>query len=117
MKRAFAGLIALFAFAAPIAAQCPNFTRTNYTIPGRPRAVIAADFDGDGNTDLLVGIDESSGNVIFFPGKPDGTLGSGVSTVTTIPFVWAMASGDFNHDGKLDVAVTNEATVLAILLG
>ena len=111
------GLVVLFALAVPTFAQCPNFTLATYPIPGKPRAVIAADFNRDGNVDLLAGVDESSGNVLFFPGKSDGTFGSPISTVTTIPFVWAMAAGDFNHDGKLDVAVTNEATVLAILLG
>jgi hypothetical protein len=106
MRIRFAALAVLLAFAAPTQAQCPHFTLATYPIPGQPRAVLAADFNRDGNLDLLVGVDESSGNVLFFPGKGDGSFGSPVSTVTTIPFVWAMAAGDFNHDGKLDVAAT-----------
>src|SRR4249920_3811620 len=117
MKFFSASLLALTAIAIRAQAQCPDLVRTNLAVPGPPRAIAAADFNRDGKLDLLVGINDSSGKVMLFLGNGDGTFASPTSTTTSIAFVWSMVVSDFNGDGKPDVAVTNEATVLAILLG
>jgi len=81
-----------------------------------PWATVAADFNGDGNLDLVVG------------NMGDGTigilLGDGTGHFTTGPtFIvngnpYSMAVGDFNGDGKLDLAVANfSGNVASIFLG
>ena len=68
----------------------------------------AADFDGDGNLDVAMATQLASFNLYI--GKGDGTFQAPVN----IPFPrvgvtgsWSLAAGDFNGDGKPDLAVAN----------
>ena len=61
--------------------------------------LVAADFDGDGNLDLLAyGATQSRVAVLF--GKGDGTLTQGPTTAVASGLAFAVA--DFNGDGILD---------------
>jgi hypothetical protein len=61
---------------------------------GSATSIVAADFDGDGNTDLAT----SGGSILF--GKGDGTFRPAVNnTAAGSP----LAVGDFNGDGKPDI--------------
>jgi len=66
-----------------------------------------ADFNGDGKLDLAV-CNGAQNNVTILLGNGDGTFttasGSPI-TVGTQP--WALVAGDFNNDGKLDLAIVN----------
>jgi hypothetical protein len=76
--------------------------------------VKAADFNRDGEIDLAVATEQG---IFFFPGKGDGTFGSPVET--PMPFSVIRAEiGDFNGDGKLDLAMTGNGDLsVAIALG
>ncbi len=91
-----------------------------------PAAIVTADFNGDGQPDLAITercatnpvcLVDTTGNVVILLGKHDGTF----STEPAIPvgnLPTDLATGDFNGDGKIDLAVTNNgAQSVTILLG
>jgi hypothetical protein len=91
---------------------------------GEPTACLAAgDFNGDGNLDLAAGNQLSGLPIDILLGHGDGAF----NEVSSSPFglgsgVTSIAVGDFNGDGKLDLAlggsdVTTGAGHLTILLG
>jgi len=78
-----------------------------------PGAIVAADFKGDGKTDLAVV--NSTGGISILSGNGDGTFQPGVSYAMS----WTatgIAVGDFNNDGKPDLAVSSSGQV-GIMLG
>jgi hypothetical protein len=83
-----------------------------------PNDLVVGDFNGDGIPDL-VAPDSATGTVAVFLGKGDGTFQAAKFASTgqdTMPL--ALAVGDFNGDGKLDLAVAlGNQGAIAILLG
>ena len=74
-----------------------------------PSGIAAGDFNGDGILDLTVTeYDNANGHdVVVLLGKGDGTFQAPVRYPTGLgPF--AVIAADFNHDGKLDLAVSDE---------
>jgi hypothetical protein len=90
-----------------------------YPTAALPDTVVAGDFDGDGTLDLAVGIQGGSTPAVsILLGNGDGTFRPG-STYPMNGLPQSLALGDFNSDGKLDVATVNvvEQDTLSILLG
>jgi len=97
---------------------------TTLTTGNQPGALVAGDFNGDGQIDLAVA-DAADSRVLVFLGNGDGTF-TPASPVdcnlvdqcgNTVDPV-ALAVGDFNGDGNLDLAVVNESiSTISILFG
>ncbi len=76
-----------------------------------------ADFDGDGNLDVVANKSASSGGaVMLLPGNGDGTIGVRRPIVGNGPN--SIAGGDFNEDGVVDLVVANgSSNSISIVLG
>jgi hypothetical protein len=81
---------------------------------GKPSAIVAADFDGDGKLDLAATTDAGL-DVLF--GLGDGSFEPADHLLTGVALA-AIAVGDFNGDGRLDVAVAPaDGDAPSVLLG
>ena len=83
-----------------------------------PQCISVGDFNNDNILDIAVA-NYGTNNIVVLFGFGDGSflLGSAYSTGSgSLPF--ALASGDFNKDGRLDIAVANwKASTIGIFLG
>jgi FG-GAP-like repeat/Bacterial pre-peptidase C-terminal domain len=87
---------------------------------GVATAIVSADFNGDGRSDLasttILDPNTQQGEVTVLLGNGDGTF----PTIEHIPvglFPFALVTGDFNGDGHLDIAVVNKfSNTVSILL-
>ena len=87
-----------------------------------PVGIVSGDFNHDGKPDVAVAISHlnsgiQGGQVRIMLGNGDGTFTSGqLATAGSTPL--GLTTGDFNHDGITDLAVTNYGSgSVAILLG
>jgi uncharacterized protein (TIGR03437 family) len=101
--------------------DAPSSYRMPTALPGINQLRIhPLDLNGDGKLDLA-GLDVRSGNANGALAVRLGDGGGGLGAlaefeVGRMPF--AMAAGDINNDGRIDVAVTNEgANTVSVLLG
>jgi hypothetical protein len=91
-------------------------SQTAFTVGDDPQGVVVGDFNGDGIPDLAVA-NFADSTISVLPGLSTGSpstggLGTGAfgSQVTypTSDTPYSLAAGDFNQDGNLDLAVTNQ---------
>ncbi|RXH55936.1 EF hand domain/PKD domain protein [Granulicella sibirica] len=96
-----------------------TFTTLFTTVSPNLARLVTADFNGDGKPDLAVMGYSDSSNLFVLLGNGDGTF----ITSATMPqavgsTVDALTTGDFNQDGKVDLARTTSATQsITILTG
>lgn len=91
----------------------------NYPGSINPVGVVTGDFNGDGIEDIasVAGYNLWAGVTVLI-GRGDGTF-AGHSNQTIAPYPYDMAAGDFNGDGKPDIAVDsiNTPGATSVLLG
>ena len=75
-----------------------------YDVNANPVAVIGGDWNADGVTDIAVGY-ISDGMVSLFLGRGDGSLSR--AQEYSLGGSWGLVAGDFDKDGRLDIAGTN----------
>lgn len=96
-------------------------TPVAYTTACIPIFVSTGDFNGDHKLDLLVTYSSGScGYVSIFLGNGDGTFQQTPINTSTLYNPAATGTGDFNGDGKLDLAVAEQFGTISqveILLG
>ncbi|PYN65285.1 MAG: VCBS repeat-containing protein [Candidatus Rokuibacteriota bacterium] len=94
-------------------------TAVTYAAGDSPYAVVVGDFNADSKLDLVVAVGSAGVSVLL--GNGDGTFqppltfgaGSGASASDS-----SVAVGDFNADGRLDLAVANsDSNNVSVLLG
>ncbi len=79
-------------------------------------SIVAADFNGDGRTDLAVA-DPDLNLVSIFLGNGDGTFES-LPPIPVAGGPYAIAAGDFTDNGRVDLAVADQSSSsVTILLG
>jgi hypothetical protein len=90
-------------------AQIPRFMNpVSYSVPGALMAVLA-DLNGDGMLDIVTanGFVYNGSGVSLLLGKKNGAFQPATTIVAAGNPNWILV-GDFNNDGKLDIAVGNE---------
>ncbi|MFZ0684707.1 MAG: FG-GAP-like repeat-containing protein [Terriglobales bacterium] len=79
----------------------------SYPAGSEPLGIAAADFNGDGNLDLAVANNDGiPSSVSILLGNGDGTFQPQLVFLSPNG-ASGIAAGDFNRDGRMDVAVTN----------
>jgi hypothetical protein len=77
-----------------------------YSVGGSPLSIAAGKFRGTGKpVDLAVATNNAFGGIVILPGNGDGTYGKAVP-YNTLNNAYGVVAGDFNNDGKLDLAVS-----------
>jgi hypothetical protein len=80
--------------------------------------IATGDFNGDGIPDLIATNYFGPGGATVFLGKGDGTFTATATPLALDPFISSIVVGDFNGDGKPDLAFGDrDSNVVSVFLG
>jgi hypothetical protein len=83
-----------------------------------PRGMVAGDFNRDGKLDIIVADDVPFPGISFFAGDGAGNFAARTTiSLTQSDDPVSVVSGDFNKDGRLDIAVLCQRTIQVYLGG
>jgi hypothetical protein len=80
--------------------------------------LVLADFNGDGKADLAFASGSLPVSLSVLLGNGDGSFQSPISILlgdSNSNFVYSMLTGDFNHDGKADLVITENSGIQVFL--
>lgn len=80
-----------------------------YRVDATPSTFLVADLNGDGHPDIAA--TRASGTAVVLPGKGDGSF---QPAVPLAQYGSVLASGDFNVDGKPDLAIVRNMELLVL---
>jgi hypothetical protein len=90
-------------------------TTFNLDLNHDPKSIVAGDFNGDGNPDLIVGDD--NGTLMLFLGDGTGKM-LPATDIARLDSVVSIVVADFNHDGISDIAISDwRASSVTVFLG
>jgi len=117
----FAAVVFACLALAPASAQATSWgTATNYAPPGgmsRPLSVATGNFNGDANTDFVLG-DDASGTIAAFLGNGSGSFTwAGNTDSGAFGGNAAIAVGQFNADSSADLVVAGRQQGTRLMLG
>jgi FG-GAP-like repeat len=114
------GMTVLTALCMSVATSCaaPHSGEPHFDVGRAPGCVLVADLDGDRELDLVVANEKGGDVSVLLADGKGGFAPSRGSPFPAGPSPNDLASGDFNGDGHVDVAVANHETQhLTVLLG
>jgi len=80
-----------------------------------PVQIALSDLNNDGYADVMI-VNSKNNTITILPGKGTGAFGNAATlTLTAAPA--AIVTGDFNVDGKMDIAVVSSTGVVTVYLG
>ncbi len=106
-----AGSVVVLLNRTPMQAAASFLVAQSFNVGARPQGVVVADFNADGRADIATANSSSSNVSILLNTTTASTLGFAAQqtfTVGTTPT--GLAVGDFNGDGRPDLATANNGT-------
>src|SRR5262249_13172415 len=89
----------------------PRIDSSSFSVSGTyPRGWTVGDFNGDGKLDVaatLPSTSANSGRYTVLLGNGDGTFQAGIVGPSVLGYARWVTAGDFNGDGKLDLATAD----------
>src|SRR5579862_2817180 len=115
---AAAALLCALVGVSGASAQPVSFSRADYPNDAGARGIVAADFDGDGAVDFATANNAGRSVTIFLNrlATHGGFVRAHTYAMSAGPF--GIAAGDFNRDGRIDLAVAAaDADRIELLIG